>query len=74
MAWLGDPKDERSEWKPMTYFDDDNKKKALVKLLRALKIGYPDDTPEGWWSPKLQWLKLVEPGVWEFYYTEAYTD
>ncbi len=69
-AWLGDPKDERSHWKPAQGWTEEQ----IKGLLRQMKVGFPDDVPRDWADAKLQWLKETAPGIWEFYSTSAYTD
>jgi hypothetical protein len=69
-AWLGDPKDERSHWKP----NDSWKDEEIRALLKLLKCGFTDAVPENWASTRLDWIKKTAPGVWEFHTTSAYTD
>ncbi len=71
-AWLGDPKDARSEWRPRDHFTEEEVKAILL----TLKCGFPTKPNEesDWAAPKLQYLKKTAPGVWEFYTTSAYTD
>lgn len=44
--------------------------------LKRLSIGFvdPDDKLEGWWSTRLEYLRKIAPGVWEFETRSPYTD
>lgn len=44
------------------------------ETLPGLCCGFPSKPPEGWWSTRLDWLKEVSPGVWEFHATTPFTD
>lgn len=69
-AWLGNPKDQQSEWR----VNDTWTEEELRKLLPHLRCGFPDKPPENWASTRLDWLRKISPGVWEFHTTSAYTD
>lgn len=68
-AWLGNKDDPRSEWRPCSWKEED-----VRAVLKALRCGFPIKEPETWSDTKLDWLKEVSPGVWEFHTTSAYTD
>lgn len=68
-AWLGDPNDARSEWKP----NETWKEPEVRELLKLLRWGFPLKEPENWADTQLVWLRNTAPGVWEFYTTSAYT-
>lgn len=42
--------------------------------LKRLPLGFVDCKPEGWWSTRLEYLRKVSPGVWEFETRSPYTD
>ena len=69
-AWLGDPNDSRSEWKSMTGWSEEQ----VRALLPHLKCGFTENTEWKLGSSKLDWLKQVSPGVWEFHTSEPYND
>jgi hypothetical protein len=69
-AWLGDPKDPRSHWKPMTGWTEEQ----MRALLPHLKCGFTENTEWKLGSAKLDWLKQTTPGVWEFHTSEPYND
>lgn len=69
-AWLGNPDDPRSEWKP----NDTWTEEEVRKLLPHLRCGFPEKPPANWASKRLDWIKKTGPGVWEFHTTSPYTD
>lgn len=68
-AWLGDPKDPRSAWQMMDLPEDD-----MRKMLPHLRCGFTENTVYRLGEAKLDWLKKVSPGVWEFHTTDPYCD
>lgn len=71
ISWLGDDNDPRSKWERNRYF----KEEQVREILKTLPVGFPKvDKPDGWWETKLDWIRNIEPGVWEFHTTTAYTD
>lgn len=72
-AWLGDPNDARSEWKPNETWGEEE----VRALLPHLRCGFISTTAEQrthGLEPYLNWLKKTDPGVWEFYVTMPYCD
>jgi hypothetical protein len=69
-AWLGDPKDPRSVWKPNETWTEEE----IRKLLPHLRCGFTENTEWRLGRVKLDWLKQVSPGVWEFHTSEPYND
>lgn len=69
-AWLGDPKDPRSKWNP----NETWKEEEIRKLLPHLRCGFTENTKWELGHAKLDWLKQVSPGVWEFHTSELYND
>ena len=53
--------------------NDSWKEPDVRAVLKTLRCGFTDKSPENWASPVLQYLKETAPGVWEFVITEAYT-
>ena len=69
-AWLGDPKDPRSKWVPNETWTEEE----IRKLLPHLRCGFTENTDYRLGSSRLDWLKQVSPGVWEFHTTEPFND
>ena len=45
------------------------------EILRVLPVGFTDNMkPKEWWTTRLNYLKEVSPGVWEFQTTTPFTD
>ncbi len=69
-AWLGNPKDPRSSWRPALGFDEDK----IRGLLPHLRCGFTEHTTWELGHSKLDWLKEISDGVWEFHTSEPYND
>lgn len=69
-AWLGDPNDPRSKWSP----NDSWTEEEIRALLPHLRCGFTENTEWKLGYSKLDWLKQVSPGVWEFHTSEPYND
>lgn len=66
-------------WRPNPYV----KEEKVRKVLPALDCGFTDftyppkdraATPGDYYATRLEWLREISPGVWEFYTTSAFTD
>lgn len=75
------------EWQGMEGFSNpdapfvpsDGMSEAAVRLiLPGLQCGFTPKTAKDedcqWFDTRLDWLKQVSPGVWEFHTTSPYTD
>jgi hypothetical protein len=69
-AWLGDPNDSRSKWCPNETWTE----KEIRALLPHLRCGFTENTEWKLGHAKLDWLKQMSPGVWEFHTSEPYND
>jgi hypothetical protein len=69
-AWLGNRNDPRSNWKPNDHWTEEE----VRKLLPHLKCGFTESTEWRLGHSRLDWLKQVSPGVWEFHTSEPYND
>lgn len=69
-AWLGDPKDLRSEWRS----NDSWTEEQIRALLPHLRCGFTENTEWKLGHARLDSLKQVSPGVWEFHTSEPYND
>lgn len=70
VAWMGDPKDSRSKWQPNETWTE-----AQIRgLLPHLRCGFTENTEWALGRAKLDWLKQITPGVWEFYTSEPFND
>jgi hypothetical protein len=69
-AWLGDPKDPRSKWSPNETWNEEQ----IRALLPHLRCGFTENAEYSLGRSRLDWLKQVSPGVWEFHTTEPYND
>ena len=69
-AWLGDPKDPRSKWSQ----NDSWTEEQIRALLPQLRCGFTENTEYKLGFSKLDWLRKVEPGIWEFHTTDPYCD
>lgn len=70
ISWLGGPKDPHSVWKPHTGWTEED----IRALLPHLKCGFPSKPPSDWASRRLNSLREISPGVWEFHATDPFTD
>jgi hypothetical protein len=69
-AWCGNPKDERSEWRPWNCQED-----LVRELLPHLPAaGFPKSEPKTWADTRLTKLEKTAPGVWEFHTVTPFTD
>lgn len=57
------------EWKPVTWPEAD-----MRAMLKTIKCGFTDAEPKCWADTRLNYLKEVQPGVWEFHTTTPFTD
>jgi len=69
-AWLGDPKDSRSKWNPNETWTE----AQIRSLLPHLRCGFTENTEWKLGYKRLDSLKQVNPGVWEFHTSEPYND
>ncbi len=72
-SWLGDPKDPRSKWAPNDSWGEDEVR-ALLPHLRCGFITTSASERTHGLDSYLDWLRKVDPGVWEFHVTTPYND
>lgn len=52
----------------------DKYEERVREVLRALPIGFTDKKPENWADTRLDYLKVVGEGTWEFQTRSPFTD
>lgn len=70
---------QKGEWAPCSSWDetwnkDDTEDKPIRDLLRQCHIGFTDTPPADWASTRLNYLKQISVGVWEFRTISPCTD
>lgn len=65
--------DKDAPFKPDPFYSDAHKDR-VEKALLGLQIGYVNTPPTDWADTRLDYLKVVSPGVWEFQTRDPYTD
>lgn len=68
-SWAGNDADSRSKWTACKWPEAD-----IRACLKTLKCGFTDAEPKCWADTRLNYLKEVQPGVWEFHTTTPFTD
>ena len=77
-AWLGNPNDERSYWRNLPVTEE-----KVRKVLKALDLGFTEHVypvkgrtsePGDYYATRLNYLKEIEPGIWEWETHSPYTD
>lgn len=73
--WQGIPgyKNPDAPFVPDPSYSDAHKGRVETAL-KGMMVGYTDTPPEGWWSTRLEYLKMTAPSVWEFQTRDPYTD
>ena len=71
----------KGEWEPCSHWDKAWQTDALTlpdqpirDLLRQCHVGFTDTPPADWASTRLDYLKQISTGVWEFRTVSPYTD